>query len=121
MRAAVHDAAQIVTQCGSCILPTFESRFQVLSDFGGVYISSDDNLCFEKSPERCYLPTRVHGNVIAGCDYYNYGCNGVYMDEQVIAGAAMTGRGGHGGHRRGGHRHSGRALRSGSAALPERC
>jgi len=55
----------------------------VLSDFGGVYMSSNDNLCFQKDPTTCYLPARVHGNEIARCEYYNYGCNGVYMDEQV--------------------------------------
>ena len=55
----------------------------VLSDFGGIYISSDDNLCFQRTPQTCYLPTRVHGNEISRCDHYNYGCEGVYMDEQV--------------------------------------
>lgn len=53
----------------------------ILSDFGGIYLSSSDNLCFQKS--LCHLPTRIHHNHIHNCRRFNYGCEGVYMDEQV--------------------------------------
>ena len=53
----------------------------ILSDFGGIYLSSADNLCFQK--QLCTLPTHIHGNHIHDCRRYNYGCQGVYMDEQV--------------------------------------
>jgi hypothetical protein len=46
-------------------------------------MSSSDNLCFEKTPQTCFLPTLVRGNEISRGTYYNYGCNGVYTDEQV--------------------------------------
>eukprot|EP00041_Stephanoeca_diplocostata_P027224 m.746736 g.746736 ORF g.746736 m.746736 type:complete len:789 (-) comp23140_c0_seq3:3444-5810(-) len=55
----------------------------ILSDFGGIYISSSDNLCFQKDPVTCFLPALIQGNVIRNCSYYNYGCNGIYHDEQV--------------------------------------
>lgn len=61
----------------------------ILSDFAGVYMSTNDNLCFQKDPMTCFLPVRVHNNVIRDCSHYNYGCNGVYMDEQV-SGVAIT-------------------------------
>ena len=50
-----------------------------LSDFGGVYLSSADNLCFQKEPPLCHLPTLVHDNYIHDCKRYNYGCQGIYM------------------------------------------
>ena len=52
----------------------------ILSDFGGIYLSSADNLCFQKDPPLCTLPTHIHSNVIHNCSRYNYGCQGVYMD-----------------------------------------
>ena len=55
----------------------------ILSDFGGIYLSSEDNLCFQKSPETCWLPALVHDNDILKCEHFNYGCEGIYMDEQV--------------------------------------
>eukprot|EP01048_Picozoa_sp_COSAG05_P008722 COSAG05_NODE_679_length_7979_cov_22.454442_10_plen_646_part_00 len=55
----------------------------ILSDFGGIYLSSSDNLCFQKQPALCHLPTHVHQNWVHKCSRYNYGCQGVYMDEQV--------------------------------------
>jgi len=61
----------------------------ILSDFAGVYISTSDGLCFQKNPMTCYLPTVVHNNLIEDCSHYNYGCNGVYMDEQV-SGVTIT-------------------------------
>merc|ERR1711865_1150326 len=53
----------------------------ILSDFGGIYLSSADNLCFRT--HLCTLPTHIHDNRIHDCRRYNYGCQGVYMDEQV--------------------------------------
>ena len=47
----------------------------ILSDFAGVYLSTNDNLCFQKDPMTCYLPTLVHNNLIEDCAHYNYGCN----------------------------------------------
>lgn len=61
----------------------------VLSDFGGIYLSTNDNLCFEKSPQTCWIPSLVHNNVIHSCRRYNYGCEGIYMDEQV-SGVVMS-------------------------------
>lgn len=55
----------------------------VLSDFGGIYLSTNDNLCSQKSPQTCFLPALIHDNVIHSCSRYNYGCQGIYMDEQV--------------------------------------
>lgn len=57
----------------------------ILSDFGGVYISSDNNVCFQKSPDACATPTLVDSNVITLGKHFSYGSNGVYMDEQVSA------------------------------------
>ena len=38
----------------------------ILSDFGGIYLSSDDNLCFQKQPPMCHLPSYVHHNHMYG-------------------------------------------------------
>eukprot|EP00039_Didymoeca_costata_P003500 m.68048 g.68048 ORF g.68048 m.68048 type:complete len:728 (-) comp11936_c0_seq2:54-2237(-) len=62
----------------------------ILSDFGGIYLSSNDNLCFQKSPQTCYLPAHVKDNHIHSCHFYDYGCQALYMDEQV-SGVLMTG------------------------------
>jgi hypothetical protein len=51
----------------------------VLSDFGGIYLSTADNLCFQKDPPLCHLPSYVHHNHIHDCSRYNYGCQGIYM------------------------------------------
>ena len=42
----------------------------ILSDFGGVYLSSADNLCFRSTPPLCHLPARVHHNLIHNCSRY---------------------------------------------------
>lgn len=60
---------------------------EILSDFGGIYLSSDDNTCFTKGT--CYLASTVHNNVVQHGRHYNYGSQGVYMDEQV-AGQNIT-------------------------------
>ena len=57
-----------------------------LSDFGGVYLSSADNLCFQKEPPLCHLPTLVHDNYIHDCRRYNYGCQGIYMVSRSLTG-----------------------------------
>jgi hypothetical protein len=55
----------------------------VLSDFGGIYLSSLDNLCFQKQPETCWLASLVHDNLVEVGEHFDYGSEGVYMDEQV--------------------------------------
>lgn len=55
----------------------------ILSDFGGIYLSSKNNLCFQEAPDTCHLPTHVYHNFIHRGSRYNYGAHGIYMDEQV--------------------------------------
>lgn len=77
------------TPPSSIISPVFSIQFNrvhdyglgVLSDFGGIYLSSNDNLCFEKAT--CYLPSLVYNNIVSAGRHYNYGSEGIYMDEQV--------------------------------------
>jgi hypothetical protein len=59
----------------------------LLSDFGGLYISSDDNVCFNVST--CYLPTLFDNNIVSQGRHYNYGSQGFYTDEQVGLGAVQ--------------------------------
>ena len=53
----------------------------ILSDFGGIYLSSADNTCFNAST--CYLPTLIFNNIVMHGRHYDYGSQGIYMDEQV--------------------------------------
>eukprot|EP00045_Choanoeca_perplexa_P012300 m.133752 g.133752 ORF g.133752 m.133752 type:complete len:683 (-) comp15954_c0_seq2:547-2595(-) len=53
----------------------------ILSDFGGIYLSSSDNTCFNVST--CYLPSLIYNNIVSTGRHYNYGSQGIYMDEQV--------------------------------------
>jgi hypothetical protein len=53
----------------------------ILSDFGGIYLSSNDNTCFNVST--CYLPSLIFNNIVMHGRHYNYGSQGIYMDEQV--------------------------------------
>jgi len=55
----------------------------VLSDFGGVYVSTSNNTCWLR--RTCAVPTLVEGNWIGGGRDYSYGSNGVYADEQAAA------------------------------------
>eukprot|EP01006_Ploeotia_vitrea_P054684 TRINITY_DN67918_c10_g3_i2.p1 TRINITY_DN67918_c10_g3~~TRINITY_DN67918_c10_g3_i2.p1 ORF type:complete len:683 (+),score=50.39 TRINITY_DN67918_c10_g3_i2:27-2051(+) len=62
----------------------------ILCDFGGVYLSSADNLCFQKGQNHCSLPTYVYQNFITRGRHFQhkntgYGSNGIYMDEQVAS------------------------------------
>ncbi len=82
---------QVITEATDSAKLVFDIGFNhvhnygmgILSDFGGIYFSSSDNLCFQKQPELCHLPSHVHHNWVHNCSRYNYGCQGVYMDEQV--------------------------------------
>ena len=49
----------------------------ILSDFGGIYMSSGDNRCFEHTPDTCSLGIEIYSNVIRDGSHYNYGCQGV--------------------------------------------
>jgi len=49
---------------------------QVLSDFGGVYLSTDS----DAKPGTNWLAAEVHHNLIARAASYNYGANGLYSD-----------------------------------------
>lgn len=64
-----------------------------LSDFGGVYMSSDNNTCWEAGGGTCYLPTDVYQNWIHRGRHSTgkggYGSEGTYTDEQM-AGANIT-------------------------------
>lgn len=44
---------------------------EVLSDFGGIYISTSGEQC--EGTESCYLPTLVEGNLVRDVRGYNYG------------------------------------------------
>jgi hypothetical protein len=55
----------------------------ILSDFGGVYVSSDNNTCF--ATENCAVPSHIKGNWISGGRHYDYGSQGTYADEQAAA------------------------------------
>lgn len=55
----------------------------ILSDFGGVYVSSNDNTCWLK--DECAVPTLVEANWISGGRHYDYGSEGTYADEQAAA------------------------------------
>lgn len=44
---------------------------RILSDFGGIYLSTDDNLCFQKSPKTCWLLSLVHDNLVEAGSHYN--------------------------------------------------
>jgi hypothetical protein len=58
----------------------------ILSDFGGIYVSSGSNVCeFHKPEDTCSNPTEIFSNLIHDGVYYNYGAEGVYMDEQVAS------------------------------------
>ena len=59
------------------------SGLGILSDFAGIYLSSKNNTCFRSLPNLCHLPSHIHNNWIHNCSRYNYGCEAVYMDEQV--------------------------------------
>ena len=61
----------------------------LLSDFGGLYISSDNNICYNVSD--CYLPTLFDNNIVSHGRHYNYGSQGFYTDEQVRGGACAAG------------------------------
>jgi hypothetical protein len=52
-----------------------------LSDFGGIYVSTNGYVC--ERDEACYLPTLVRDNLVRGVRGYNYGGEGVYADENV--------------------------------------
>ena len=60
----------------------------VLSDFGGIYVSSSGEAC--QGTESCFIPTLVEGNLVRDIRGYNYGGEGVYTDENV-AGVYITG------------------------------
>lgn len=60
----------------------------ILSDFGGIYISSDGYAC--EDTDSCYIPTLVEGNYVHRVYGYNYGGEGVYTDENV-AGVSFIG------------------------------
>ena len=62
----------------------------ILSDFGGIYVSSNDNLCFQRTPETCWLPTHIVGNIVEQGSHFNYGCNAFYTDEQACAAPCAT-------------------------------
>ena len=50
----------------------------ILSDFGGIYISSGSNVCeFDKPHDTCSNPTEVFQNLVRNGVYYNYGAEGV--------------------------------------------
>jgi hypothetical protein len=66
------------------------SGLEILSDFGAVFLSSADNVCYDKStPTKthtgCSVRAAVRQNLIHDVRHakFGYGANGVYMDEQV--------------------------------------
>ena len=63
---------------------------QILSDFGGIYISTSGEQC--EATETCYLPTLVQSNLVRNVRGYNYGGEGIYFDENV-AGVTVIGNG----------------------------
>jgi len=61
---------------------------QLLSDFGGIYVSSSGEAC--QAQDSCYIPTLVEGNLVRNVRGYNYGGEGMYTDENV-AGVYVVG------------------------------
>ena len=55
----------------------------ILSDFAGVFLSSNDNKCFQSGHQGCSVRAGVAHNIISAVRHFNYGGSGVYMDEQV--------------------------------------
>eukprot|EP01065_Artemidia_motanka_P007700 TRINITY_DN13844_c0_g1_i1.p1 TRINITY_DN13844_c0_g1~~TRINITY_DN13844_c0_g1_i1.p1 ORF type:complete len:660 (+),score=153.24 TRINITY_DN13844_c0_g1_i1:39-2018(+) len=55
----------------------------ILSDFGGIYLSSNDNVCWQAGHKGCSVRAVVSQNVIHTGRHYNYGSQGIYMDEQA--------------------------------------
>lgn len=50
----------------------------ILSDFGGIYISSGSNVCeFVRPHDTCSNPTEVFHNLVRNGVYYNYGAEGI--------------------------------------------
>ena len=55
----------------------------ILSDFGGIYLSSDSNKCWVQGGAGCALRALVRFNLIHAGRHYNYGSEGIYTDEQA--------------------------------------
>ncbi len=60
----------------------------ILSDFGGIYVSTNGFAC--QAAGTCWLPTLVRGNRVRRVRGYNYGGEGFYADENV-AGVDVVG------------------------------
>jgi hypothetical protein len=57
----------------------------VLNDFGGIYVAVYGDCWLSDS---CWLPLAVHHNLVRGGRSYNYGANGIYLD-QALSGANL--------------------------------
>jgi len=45
----------------------------ILSDFGGIYLSSDNNTCYNPEPNDCSVPTEVYQNLVYRGTHFDYG------------------------------------------------
>ena len=48
-------------------------------------MSSGSNVCFQTHPDTCSLGAELFSNVIHDGQHYNYGAQGIYMDEQAAS------------------------------------
>ena len=55
----------------------------VLSDFAGIYLSSESNTCWEANSTGCALRAMVRHNLVHAGRHFDYGSEGIYTDEQA--------------------------------------